>query len=349
MSKHGQDKDDVILSEGKPQALGYDKYVKDLPVDQQKQLKENAIQNFIPWRSVWNPNSVSTPCGMVFDGSQATDTSFSLNNLLPKGRNNMNKLVEIMIRWTMHKVAMHTDVRKMYNSVKLVQEHWCLQRYIWEETLDPMHIPEEKVISTLIYGVRSRRNQAETGLRKTAEIQKDEYPEVNRIIQKNVYVDDCMSGEVSTDIAYQRADELALVVGKGGFSLKGFTFSGKLPDKQLSSDNESINVAGLKWFSKDDELQLDIGELNFTKKHRGRKGMLEDSHLIPKDLTRRQCVGKVSEIFDLTGRITPITASMKMNLRVLVRRKLDWDDKIPDDLRQVWISHFEMINELKKS
>ena len=118
-----QDKDDVILSEGKLQALGYVKYVKDLPVDQQKQLKENAIQNFIPWRSVWNPNSVSTPCRMVFDGSQATDTSFSLNYLLPKGRNNMNKLVEIMIRWTMHKVAMHTDVRKMYNSVKLVQEH----------------------------------------------------------------------------------------------------------------------------------------------------------------------------------------------------------------------------------
>ena len=53
-----------------------------------------------------------------------------------------------------------------------------------------------------------------------------------------------MSGEVSTDITYQRDDELALVVGKGGFSLKGFPFSGKVPDKQLSSDNESINVAG---------------------------------------------------------------------------------------------------------
>ena len=82
-----------------------------------------------------------------------------------------------------------------------------------------------------------------------AEMQKDEYPEVNRIIQKDVYVDDCVSGEVSTDIAYQRADELALVVGKGGFSLKGFTFSWNLPDKQLFSDNESIDVAGLKWFS----------------------------------------------------------------------------------------------------
>ena len=60
-----QDKDDVILSKGKLQALGCVEYVKDLPVGQQKQLKENAIQNFIPWRSIWNPNSVSTPCRMV--------------------------------------------------------------------------------------------------------------------------------------------------------------------------------------------------------------------------------------------------------------------------------------------
>ena len=54
-----------------------------------------------------------------------------------------------------------------------------------------MHIPEEKVLSTLLYGVRSSGNQAETGSRKTAEMQKDEYPEVKRIIQKDVYVDDC--------------------------------------------------------------------------------------------------------------------------------------------------------------
>ena len=47
----------------------------------------------------------------------------------------------------------------MYNSVKLVQEHWCLERYIWNENLGPGMIPEEKVIKALIYGIRSSGNQ----------------------------------------------------------------------------------------------------------------------------------------------------------------------------------------------
>ena len=48
----------------------------------------------------------------------------------------------------------------------------------------------------------------------------------------------------------------------------------------------------------------------------------------------------------MTGKITPITAAMKMNLHTLVKRGLSWDDVIPDDLRSVWVSHFEMMQEI---
>ena len=51
--------------------------------------------------------------------------------------------------------------------------------------LDPSKIPDGKFIKTLIYGVRSSGNQAEFGLRKVAELSKEEYPEVNEIIQKH--------------------------------------------------------------------------------------------------------------------------------------------------------------------
>ena len=37
---------------------------------------------------------------------------------------------------------------------------------------------------------------------------------------------------------------------------------------------------------------------------------------------------------------------MKLDLHTLVERKLNWDYVIPTDLRSVWISNFEMINEL---
>ena len=36
-----------------------------------------------------------------------------------------------------------------------------------------------------------------------------------------------------------------------------------------------------------------------------------------------------------------------MDLHDLVRRKMEWDDVLPDDLRGLWSSHFEMLQELK--
>ena len=92
-------------------------FVKNLSPAQQEMLRTNPIQNFIPWRAVWNGNSVSTLCRLVFDVSQPTSSGTSLNDLLAKGKNNMNKLVEIVIRWYSHEIWFHTDIKKMYNSV----------------------------------------------------------------------------------------------------------------------------------------------------------------------------------------------------------------------------------------
>ena len=54
----------------------------------------------------------------------------------------------------------------------------------------------------------------------------------------------------------------------------------------------------------------------------------------------------MAEVFDLTGWFTPIIAHMKLDLHELVTRKLDWDDTIPDELRNIWVSHLEMIKEI---
>ena len=194
LSKSEKDKKNVLESEAKLQRLGHVDFVRNLSEEQQFKLRNNVIQNFIPWTCVWNLNSISTPCRLVFNASLPTKSSLSLNDILAKGQNNMNKLVEMMIRWMTHKWALHRDVQMMYNSVKLVEENWCLQRYIWQENLDPTKIPEEKVIKTLIYGVKSSGNQAEHGLRETAKLYKDEHPEVNEIVRNDIYVDDCLSG-----------------------------------------------------------------------------------------------------------------------------------------------------------
>ena len=94
----------------------------------------------------------------------------------------------------------------------------------------------------------------------------------------------------------------------------------------------------------EDEFALEVPDLNFAKKYRGKKP--QEMRTIPEKLTRRHCVSKVAELFDITGMLTPLIATMKMDLHELVRRKMDWDDVLPNELRQIWMSHFEMMQEV---
>ena len=58
--------------------------------------------------------------------------------------------------------------------------------YIWREDLDVERLSRQKVIKTLIYGIRSSGNLAERGLRQTAELTKSEYPRVCEIIMNDI-------------------------------------------------------------------------------------------------------------------------------------------------------------------
>eukprot|EP00111_Clytia_hemisphaerica_P010270 TCONS_00030046-protein len=101
----------------------------------------------------------------------------------------------------------------------------------------------------------------------------------------------------------------------------------------------------MKWWPKEDQLSIHIPPMNFSAKKRGKKSTLRLNQ-IPDKLTRRHCVSRTGKVFDLLGLLCPIIASLKLDLHQLVTRKLDWDDQIPDDLHLLWISNFEMMEEL---
>ena len=101
------------------------------------------------------------------------------------------------------------------------------------------------------------------------------------------------------------ADELEVVLNRGGFLLKGITFSNQDPPESLSDNGESINVAGMKWFPEDDIIPLDIKDMNFPKKIRGQTPR--------RQISQEETVFLKSKIFDITGKITPLTTAMKLN------------------------------------
>ena len=130
----------------------------------------------------------------------------------------------------------------------------------------------------MIYAIKSSGNQDEYALRETSPKSQYEYPVANKDIHKDVYVDDCLSGATKKEKVMQLADKIQIVLSRGVFSLKSFTFSGDPTLKSLSSNNKSINVAGIKWYPQDDQ----------NKKQRGKKSQFLEKNKVPKLLTSHQ-------------------------------------------------------------
>ena len=336
-------KNAAILSESKLQELGYVDYLHNLPQEIQDFISKN-VRYFIPWRPVFNQNSVSTPCRLVFDASASPRGLPSLNSLLSKGRNNMNSLVMIVLRWFCYLYAFHTDISKMYNTIYLDSKHWRYQLYFWEGELKMGIAPQPKVVKSIIYGVRPSGNIAECALRRTAELTKSDYPKAYDIIMKDVYVDDCLSGKNSEEERSIATNQFSLALTKANFKLKGITYSGSHPPEHLANeDGISVTVGGLVWFPKEDTIRLKIPVPDEVR----RKKFVKVLENFLEKLKRRDCVSIVYEIFDPSGKVAALVGSFKIDLHELVIRNLDWDDVIPENLRQIWSSNFEMIQELR--
>ena len=244
-----EDRKKIIESERKLYDLGYVCYFDDLSAEE-KALFEGKLHNFIPWGVQWDENSVSTEVRLVFDASRSSPGGCGLNSLLGKGINTMNKINEIMIRFATYPYVYHTDIKKMYNAVHLDKIHWRYQMYHWLDNLAADEEPRVKVIKTIIYGVRPSGALAGRALRLLAEKMGDLYPRVADVINNDIYVDDCVSGEMTENASSSTTKNLGLVSEKGGFGLKGFTFSGADPPPHLSKDGKTIMVFGMKYFLK---------------------------------------------------------------------------------------------------
>ena len=325
------------------QEANYVEWVKNLSESERLILIACLQVYFLPWTFVFNENSVTTPMRIVFNASAVTKSGYSLNDLLAKGIKSLNPLQQIFIAFRCRIIAIHTDLKKMYNTIKLRPEHWTYQRYWWHPTLDPNEPPEPKTVKTIIYGVTSSGNQAEYALRETARLQAEKYPEAANSLINDTYMDDVLTGADDEESAEKLMDDINSLIPNGGFSSKGFTVSGKPPLPHLSKDGSTIMTLGTRYFPETDELQLAYGPLNFAKKHRGKRVTTPDSHEVPDKLTKSICLSKLAELFDVCGLAAPIVCGVKLDMDEIVMSECNWKDKIPDSLRGEWLTNFKLL------
>ena len=308
---------------------------------------------FIPWRTAYKITSLTTPCRMVFDASSRTPNGGeSLNALLPKGQNRLIKILHLLIQFRIGPYAFSCDVSMAYNQVKLAPEFYKYQKYLWIPDLNPDKPVETMIIRTLIYGVKSAGNQTGTGFRRLSEYCKENHPEYiagAEVLEEKVYVDDGLDSSCTEEERETKIEGVRFTLGLGQMTVKGFTRSGQPPPEELTTNGTEVGALGYIWDPLNDNLMLDIKKLCFGKAKRGKRPEPVEGDIL-QALTNKFCkrtlLSIISGVFDPIGLVTAVTAKFKLDLNVLVKLNLGWDEAAPHDLLPTWVENIETIQGL---
>ena len=330
---------------------------KDLTFQQRNEIEKSQGAYFIPWDVGFKETSLSTPARPTFDASSKTSTGSSLNDILAKGSADLVNLVSMVLDWLVGPSAVCGDISQFYNTFLLEEQHWKYQQVVWFDNLDPTKPLKRGVIRTCIYGVKCVGAQTEEIKRLLARIVEEGYPEVAEFLVKFCYVDDLGKSTRSLEETKMLISRTEEVLGMLKMSIKGWGTSGEDPPAELSEDGKTIGFAGMTWAPQIDCFKLNLDKLHFGRKRRGRYP--EDlkkfdgnfgitmEEFVPKTLTRLMCTSVTCRIYDIPGKLAPLTLRLKHDLRKLIKVDPDWNNPISDTLRLRWIENFHMIEDLR--
>ncbi|XP_018360607.1 PREDICTED: uncharacterized protein LOC108759598 [Trachymyrmex cornetzi] len=170
---------------------------------------------YLPHHGVVKEDSTTTRLRVVFDASSKTSSGKSLNDILMVGPTVQKCLLEIMIRFRIHKVALTGDIRQMYRQVVVEPQDRDYQRVLWRRSPDePI---EEYRLNTVTYGEASSSYLATKCIYRLAELGEREYPDASRILREEIYVDDIMTGAEDVRSAIVLQEEITELLKFEGF------------------------------------------------------------------------------------------------------------------------------------
>ena len=330
--------------------LNFIQKVDELPPETKELITNAPFKHFYVWRSVVK-DSTTTPCRIVVD-----PTSTNLNLILPKGDPNLASMYGILMDARANKFCFSSDIRKLYNCLHLLPQAYPYSLFLFNESMNPNEKPHWYMMNVAWYGVICTSSQAATTIRRLGKDHKDSHPHGAKVLSEKVFVDDCLSGSQTSVVRETQIDQMQHILDNGGLQLKYIVKSGEAPPPKASSDGSSVPLLGYTWYPERDKLAISIPEINFAKKRRGAKpanpfpvtdkdSIIKLMLSLPK-LTRRLCVAKAAEFYDVLGLCEPFKASLKRALNRLIH--LDYDDAIPQEEFVVWQNYLLQWPEIEK-
>ena len=315
------------------------------PVSPQDMLLPTASTYYMPIHSVIKESSTSTKIRAVFDASAATSTKASLNDLLAVGPTIQPSLDQTLLKFRLYPIAISGDISKMYREILLSPSDRSLHRFLWRASPSEAWVDYEMLRVT--FGVTASPYVAIKTLQQASKDFGKDHPEAQHHIENSFYVDDFFAGAATPEKAITLRKEISAILSKAGFTIKKWRSSSTKVIKSIPSELLELLPAqelvdahsahypkalGLIWDSRKDKMatQVDLPAVYSS--------------------TKRGVVSDVAKTFDILGWLSPVILVMKLLYRKLWQLNLDWDQEVPEDIKQQhkeWRENLYLLAEIR--
>lgn len=296
---------------------------------------------YLPHHAVFKTSSLTTKVRIVFDASAKTSSGLSLNDILMRGPTVQEDIFSILTRFRRHQYVITSDIEKMFRQVAVAKQDWDLQRILWRS--DPSDILRTYQLVTVTYGTTPASFMTTQCLVTLAQQMQTQYPSAAKVILKDFYMDDLMTGCETQEGCILLQQEITSILA-----------SAKLPLRKWCSNSSFI----LERISKDmhDPLfTLDIGHDDDVVKSLGLcwKPILDEFQFnvipLPKRtrLTKRTLLSDLNKVFDPLGFLSPVLIKGKIFVQQLWQLKIDWDTPLSEEIQRKWKQYYTELHQLK--
>ena len=267
-------------------------------------------------------DSRTTPIRIVFDCSAKKDKmSPSLNDCLWTGPTLTSDLLKVLLEFRLNKYACASDIEKAFLMVQLREEDRNYTRFLWLENPED---PDSKLIiyrfRVVLFGARSSPFLLNATIRKHLSLSDNE----TQGIKRGLYVDNLVHTEQTEDGLIQFFHEASKIFAEAHLFLKEWISNS--PQLQTLVTHMGVagevgntnKILGMGWDLREDVMHL-MGKLSS-----------------PTNITKREILRCISQLFDPLGYVLPVTIRSRIFLQDIWRTHVEWDDILPAEFVDLW-------------
>ena len=251
---------------------------------------------YLPVHAVRKESKTTTKIRAVFDESAKASSGMSLNDMLLVSPTVHPPLIDVLLRFRSHNIAITTDASKMYHAMVLPEIDHDLHRFVWRRnpnepftrcSYDSCHF------WCVIFLVCCKHGSNSLDLAS-------KYSLVAQVISDSFYVHDGLTGADSGQEASNLQTQLQSLFSEGGFLLSKCDpavlqhVSPDLLDTQfkltICDPDMYTKTLGVEWNANLDLFHLTVADLPSTERV----------------ITKQLLVSDIAKVYDMLGWFSPI-------------------------------------------